>query len=356
MATRRPLTILSGGSQGELPSGDSLPSDCLPASGATPGIYYNPTLAVDGYGRITSATQGKATGTTTVNIPFGSTAAQVQAYIDTIPKNLGGNYVYVTFASPPIHAFSGAETIVGDGTTATVTQAAHGYSTGAVVYIDGTTHFDGGYTVTVTGANTYTFAHTYTGTDTPAATALSRQAYVLSNTITFSGFYNGVIYLQGNISETNAFSMHKTQDVVLHSTYTGGYYPFYFYANTAYVSVRCIRFAATNASSTCRLVESLANTCFLLNGCAMSVLSAAATHYPLDVQLSTASLGSNMVSGGYLGVRCTGGSINNIDCQTWGLNAVYGLSSYGGVVTIGGTQPTGSTAATLKASGGQILS
>jgi hypothetical protein len=292
---------------------------------------------------------------TTVNIPFGSTAAQIQAYINAIPKNLGGQYVYVTFASPPIHAFSGSETIVGNGTTATVTQAAHGYSTGAVVYIDGTTNFDGGYTITVTGIDTYTFAHTYAGTDTPAATAISRQAYVLSSGISFSGFYNGIIYFQGNISETNAFAMHKTQDVVLHSTYTGGYYPFYFFANTAYVSIRCVRFHGITTASTCKLVESLANSCLLINGCAASLSGTASYLLPYDIQLSTASLGANMVSGGYTGVNCIGGNVNNANCQTWGMQSVYGVSSNGGIVTINGTQPTGSTAATVKNAGGQIF-
>ncbi|MFZ5917045.1 MAG: host specificity factor TipJ family phage tail protein [Chloroflexota bacterium] len=52
------------------------------------------------------------------------------------------------------------------GTTITVTRAAHGYSTGRVLYLDFTSGgaTDGAYTVTVTGADTFTVTDTASGT------------------------------------------------------------------------------------------------------------------------------------------------------------------------------------------------
>jgi len=58
----------------------------------------------------------------------------------------------------------GVVSVSGDGATATVTQAAHGYKSNMLVTIAGTTHFDGAWPITVTGLGSYTFVFdAYTG-------------------------------------------------------------------------------------------------------------------------------------------------------------------------------------------------
>lgn len=59
MATRRPVAILNDGSYGEMPSGDTLPSSSLPASGVSADTYGSIAqflnFTIDTYGRITAA-------------------------------------------------------------------------------------------------------------------------------------------------------------------------------------------------------------------------------------------------------------------------------------------------------------
>jgi hypothetical protein len=63
---------------------------------------------------------------------------------------------------------AGLSSITGDGATATVTLAGHGLTTGDEVVVSGGTAYDGTYTITVTGADTFTFADTETSTVTDA--------------------------------------------------------------------------------------------------------------------------------------------------------------------------------------------
>lgn len=65
-------------------------------------------------------------------------------------------------------------TLSGDGTTTTVTQVNHGYSTGDVIIISdpASSTLEGNHTITVTGNHTYTFVSSFNGSDSAKASSL----------------------------------------------------------------------------------------------------------------------------------------------------------------------------------------
>lgn len=83
----------------------------------------------------------------------------------------GGTLVLFDTTSAPI---TSSVTYARSGTTVTVTKTAHGLATGAVVGIhfdanSGVSATDGNYTITVTGANTFTLTDINSGTITSTA-------------------------------------------------------------------------------------------------------------------------------------------------------------------------------------------
>jgi hypothetical protein len=88
-------------------------------------------------------------------------------------------------------------TIVNSGTTATVTHTGHGMLTGDKVHIIGASHYqnNGVFTITVTGANTYTYTMLSAPGSSPTGTI----------TATWTALY-GTTDVNGNISVTRVFS------------------------------------------------------------------------------------------------------------------------------------------------------
>lgn len=83
-------------------------------------------------------------------------------YWEAVTANyfVNDNKVYKGDYSTEVNEASVSVTdIDGDGTTATATATSHGYVTGDKITISSSTSFDGEYTITKTGANTFTFPH-----------------------------------------------------------------------------------------------------------------------------------------------------------------------------------------------------
>lgn len=167
------------------------------------------TSDVEGFNAALDGKANQLTANKTVNIPYGSTAAEIQALIDAEPK-VGGATLTFQFEDCPYkyfngttdkivgdgttatvtHAahgfssghkigistlreqyFSGSTTIVGNGTTATVTRNSHGFKSGDTVVIAGTTNFNGTYVIGTVATNTFVITHAYSGEETPPVTA-----------------------------------------------------------------------------------------------------------------------------------------------------------------------------------------
>jgi hypothetical protein len=120
-----------------------------------------------------TGTPSLPTGTTAVTQSAGNntTAVATTAFVTAaIPTN--NVKAWVNFNGIPLTG-----TYSQTGTTITVTMTAHGMSTGQVVNLDFTsgTATDGTYTVTVTGANTYTVT---SGTSATTSGNVTRQTYI----------------------------------------------------------------------------------------------------------------------------------------------------------------------------------
>lgn len=305
--------------------------------------------------RLSSAIPRMLTADATVNITFGSTASTIQGLIDAQPKNLNGKTLTFQFASPPVGSFSGSATIVGDGSTAVATLASHGFTVGDLVYIDGTTNFDtpasGGYSITAATTNTFSFAHAYSGTETPPATAIARKAYNLTAALVFSGFSNGALQIFGNTTETNASSNHKTQSVVIQNNSN---IALDVESCTAAVLIFNLRIAQVGASNSFGIFSKNCPggvTCYYD---AVSSVNAAGG-FPYYFTGETCYVYNSMLSGGNRGLQMSQCMGKAYGVSTWGTLPAYGVVSDAAFVCVGGTQPSGSTQAQLKANGGQIF-
>ena len=99
--------------------------------------------------------------------------------------------------------------IVGNGTSVTVTSAAHGYAVGDFVTISGATAsgFNGTFKITVAAANTFSFLNATPGTATVQGTCIRDVDYTLSEDLDGEGrnsrgryaqFISGAAYMQGS--------------------------------------------------------------------------------------------------------------------------------------------------------------
>lgn len=119
-------------------------------------------------------------------------------------------------------------TITSSGTTATVTHTAHGLSTGAEVLVSGANEdeYNGVFTITVTGANTYTY--TLPSTSTSPATGTITSTFVILNGLTNSsgllsdsGFdYTGDQPVTGRVRKADSSPYYKTGPIT--GTITSG--------------------------------------------------------------------------------------------------------------------------------------
>lgn len=318
-----------------------------------------PLKRIESIAGLPAALDAKAsvlTASKTVNIPYGTSAAEIQALIDAEPKNLNGHTLTFQFEDCPHKYFNGTtDGISGNGTTATVTLANHGLTTGQTHHIDGTTNFNINGVVTVTDENTFTIAATYNGTETPPATAIVRKAWILNATISIEGFYSGDVYLQGNTDDSAQKS--TVQRVVLHSTAAS---PAIMLSNNLSNNVlQRFKLYWSNAdSSESRRGIWIVNNSGGFNTVSRCYLEKANNRgymfEAIDNLASHAYLVNSVIKGGNGGANCIASSINIINCSNSG-NA-YGMVCNNGWIMASNTFLTGTTANELKSNGGQIWS
>jgi hypothetical protein len=149
-----------------------------------------------------TGTPSLPTGTTAVTqtLADNSTKLATTAYVDgSIPTN--NVKAWVNFNGQPLNG-----TYSRTGTLVSITMTAHGMTTGQVVRLDFTTGTatDGAYTITVTGANTYTVTDTASGTTSGNVT---RQTYIRASmnvsSITDNGVGNYTINFTNAMIDTN---------------------------------------------------------------------------------------------------------------------------------------------------------
>ena len=106
---------------------------------------------------INGATPSYTTYGATVNVIAGAVTTSLLV-TDTAGTPIQSAQVMVAASAGPL-PYNATVTIANSGTTATVTHTSHGMSTGDKVRIKGASHYqnNGVFTITVTGANTYTY-------------------------------------------------------------------------------------------------------------------------------------------------------------------------------------------------------
>lgn len=139
----------------------------------------------------------KNDGTGSVNVVSGQVTVKAKA-VDVSGANVASARVFLATSAAGSLPYNASVTISNSGTTATVTHTAHGLSSGDKVVIYGAGRNDnlGVHTITVSGANTYTFttAGSNTGAD-PGSTITASFCYLF-----------GLTDANGEISMSRAFS------------------------------------------------------------------------------------------------------------------------------------------------------
>lgn len=146
----------------------------------------------------------RTTGTTTINIGGGGQTPSIKTLgatvvvinsvtvsvtaVDGLGSPVQNAIVLLNAAAGGPLPFEASVTIVQSGGTATVTHTTHGYSTGQIVIIDGANESDylGVKTITVTGANTYTYPIN-SGASSPATGTIVSTAVILFGLTNVSG-------------------------------------------------------------------------------------------------------------------------------------------------------------------------
>ncbi len=170
------------------------------ADGSTDAAIYNNsgkaiTLNIIG-GTVPTIRNGAGASTTIVANPVTALVKVVDAGAVAIQNAR----VLVTAASGGPFPFQATVTITRSGSTATVTHNAHGLATNDKVMIKGATQveYDGVFTITVTGANSYTFA--VAGSPATPATGTIKSTFVV---------LSGLTDVNGEISMSRVFSSNQ---------------------------------------------------------------------------------------------------------------------------------------------------
>lgn len=187
----------------------------------TPGSYTLTNIGFSGYGADgtdSAAIDVTTTGAVTLNIVGGDTptfktagtgnvtivANPVTLTIRAIDQRTGtdivGGRVLVWADAGGPYPSEESCTITRSGAVATVSHTAHGMDTGDIAWIEGAdqSEYNGRKTITVTDANTYTFAVTGTPTTPATGTIISTMVFI-----------DGVTNSSGLISDTRTYSANQ---------------------------------------------------------------------------------------------------------------------------------------------------
>jgi len=143
-----PLADLNNGATSALPN-------------ALVDVFINGSINTGTAATLVSNVQGTGsiTGTNLMFPPASQVANDSSVTGATVKEALDNLLTSGTNYNKIFSITGGAVSIVGNGTTATVTQANHGYIDNQLITIAGTTSFNGTWLITVVGPNIYTFAH-----------------------------------------------------------------------------------------------------------------------------------------------------------------------------------------------------
>lgn len=133
----------------------------------------------------------KNDGTGSINVVAGQVTTSVTVQDINTDTLLEDATVLVWVTDNTNYFFEATPTsITGSGTTATVTHTGHGMSTGDNVIISGVTNddrYNGAFSVTVTGTNTYTYTTESTIVSTPASGTIKATFAVINDITTATG-------------------------------------------------------------------------------------------------------------------------------------------------------------------------
>ena len=157
-----PLADLNNGATSALPN-------------ALVDVFINGSINTGTAATLVSNVQGTGSITgTNLMFPPASQVANDSTVAGATVKEALDSLLSSGTAYNKIFSITGAAvSIVGNGALATVTQSNHGYIDNQTIIITGTTNFDGTYVISVTGANTYTFAHIFAGGPDPGTSIVA---------------------------------------------------------------------------------------------------------------------------------------------------------------------------------------
>lgn len=294
----------------------------------------------------------------TVVIPQIYSTEQIQAEIDAIGKYIpNGVTITIQFTNTSAKYLNNSAVVdLGDGTVK-ISCTNHGFVQGDVVSIDGTTNYNGEYTLPSQAngdANNFVITATYVA-ETPPTTAIVRKPLNLTTALQLKGFYGGgTIIIQGNIGETDGNGFHTTQQVYLKSNSNTNVLSII--NNQVQFMIKNIKVKAnTSSSSNSAVYASVSDVSIYFSyflgtsasyGFGINIINSGATAY---IQKNYVS---NVLYG--IGSQLTALVYSN-ENDDYGTMPAYGLLSSSAIIYKRSTQPAGSTANESKANGGQIF-
>lgn len=148
---------------------------------------------IGGSGNFTYKTAGA-----TVNVVISPVTLTIKTIDADSGSIISGARVFVKVSDNTQFPYKDSVSITGSGTTATVTHAAHGLSTGDHVVIEGANEdvYNGVYQITYTGSSSYTYTTNETITTSPATGTITSTMVLISGTTDSNG----------EISDTRTYS------------------------------------------------------------------------------------------------------------------------------------------------------
>lgn len=182
--------------------------------------------------------------------------------------------------------------------------------------------------------------------------------YTLDSALRFEGFYGGGgVVIQGNTSETNATSLHTSQDVYLDFSGQSCNGLEIYFCRTGGVTVKNLKIEVNTSSAAKVGVYSYGNSRFSLQ---YSYILGTSTSYGYGVRIRDGACGElyrTYLSNVYCGLRTSFvGSVASRENDDTGTQPVYGMEA-SFASTIGkydSQQPSGSTSDEYTTAGGEI--
>jgi hypothetical protein len=179
--------------------------------------------------------------------------------------------------------------------------------------------------------------------------------YDLNAAIDFAYFYSGNLQVLGNTSETDASSLHTSQQVFLNFTTSGIFDPFKFACNSCSVYISNLKIYAPTSGSTVTATAFSENSgytdlryCYIYSNSTTYGWGAYANNTGITY------MRNNYFSNMQRAIQNSNCFVHSYYNDDTGTAPAYGLYASGGTITKNGTQPSGSTANEATSYGGEI--